>query len=387
MAWPRLCYACGSRTSDAASRCDCGEPLWLALDPPSDWPVTNENSIWRYREWLPVDAPAGIGAAAGGTPLVRTRRLDDLVDCRVHLKLESTNPTGTFKDRGSAVGVAATSGPLGTVSHGNMAISVAAHAAASGRPCSVLVPDDIPVSRLRQIAEYDPRILRVTGDYGELYDATIKIGSQLGIRFLNSDTPLRVAGQKTTGLEICEAFAPDTPDAVVLPVSSGGHASGIWQAFRDLETAGLIQEPPALYLVQAAACSPIADAYQAAQDTVSAVEPAETIAYSIANPDPPSGTRALTAARETGGGVIAVDEEAIREAMTTFAEVVGVSAEPASAVTLAGLEKLTATKQIAQNDDVVLVVTGTGFRNDAAGSVTTETIPQSELAETLKAHH
>lgn len=342
--------------------------------------------MWRYRDWLPVDAPPGIGTAAGGTPLVRTPRLDELADCRVHLKLESTNPTGTFKDRGSAVGVAATSGPLGTVSHGNMAISVAAHAAASQRPCSVLVPADIPTSRLQQIAQYDPRILRVSGDYGQLYETTLEIGPELGISFLNSDTPLRVAGQKTTGLEICEAFAPDSPDAVVLPVSSGGHASGLWKAFKDLETAGLIQDPPALYLVQAAVCAPIADASQAAQDTVTAVETGETIAYSIANPDPPSGTRALTAARETGGGVLAVDETAIQAAMDTFATVAGVSAEPASAVTLAGLEQLAAENQVTPTDDVILVVTGTGFRNDPAGSVSVETIAQSELAETLAAH-
>lgn len=382
-----VCYACGAESSDPASRCACGEPLWFALDPPSDWPTTNATSIWRYHEWLPTDAPTGIGAAVGWTPLIRTPRLDDVASCQVHLKLETTNPTGTFKDRGSAVGVAATTGRLGTVSHGNMAISVAAHAAASGRPCSVLVPDDIPASRLQHIAAYDPTILRVTGDYGQLYDATLEIGPQLGIRFLNSDTPLRVAGQKTTGLEICEAFAPDLPDAIVLPVSSGGHASSLWKAFKDLETAGLIQTPPALYLVQAAACAPIAHAYRTDQETVTAVEPGETIAYSIANPDPPSGTRALAAARDTAGSVIAVDEAAIQEAEATFAELAGVSAEPASAVTLAGVQKLAARNQVTPDDTVVLVVTGTGFRDAPAGAVSAETIAQTELTATLTADH
>ncbi|MEF8841208.1 MAG: pyridoxal-phosphate dependent enzyme [Haloarculaceae archaeon] len=267
---------------------------------------------------MPGERPTGLAAGAGGTPLVRAPRLDDDVGARVHVKYEGGNPTGTFKDRGSAVGVSAAAAngydAVGTVSHGNMARSMAAHAASAGLDCLVLVPADIPPSRLGLIARHDPTILRVEGEYGRLYEASIRLGRERGIAFVNSDTPLRVAGQKTTGLEVAESFAPDAPDEVGMPVSSGVHASGVWKAFREFETAGLLDAVPRLHFVQAAACAPIAEAWVCGEETVTPVDAGETVAYSIANADPPSGNRVLAAARETGGGVLAVDDGAILDA-------------------------------------------------------------------------
>nr|WP_240334702.1 pyridoxal-phosphate dependent enzyme [Halorussus sp. MSC15.2] len=314
-----------------------------------EWPVSErsvrrgggDSGVWRYADLLPVGplagANAGVAAAAGATPLVRVPDLD--AGCRLHLKDESENPTGSFKDRGSAVGAAWASAAgrdwVGTVSHGNMAISVAANAAGSGPDgpnALVLVPDDISGERLAAIARYDPAVLRVAGDYGRLYyDA---LDADAPVEFVNSDTPLRVAGQKTTALELCEAFASaggasgptgassPAPDAIVLPVSSGGHASATWKALRELRAAGLLAESdlPRLYLVQAAACDPIAAAYRRGADEVTAASDTEdTVAYSIANADPPSGTRALAAARETGGAVLSVPDDAILDAKADLA--------------------------------------------------------------------
>jgi threonine synthase len=283
----------------------------------------------------------------------------------VHVKHEGANSTGSFKDRGSAVGVAHAMAEgydaVGTVSHGNMARSMAAHAASAGLDCLVLVPADIPTERLGLIARHDPTILRVEGEYGRLYEESLRVSRERGIPFINSDAPLRVAGQKTTALEIAEAFAPEVPDAVVMPVSSGGHASGVWKAFCELSAAGLVETPPRLYFVQTAACAPIAEAWDRGDETVTPVEGGETVAYSIANADPPSGNRVLAAARETGGAVLAVDDDAILDARRALSRRAGLFVETSSATALAGARQLGERGEIEPDEDVVLVTTGTGF--------------------------
>jgi threonine synthase len=367
------CYACGRTASPPAARCVCGEPLWIDSDATDfDWPVDGPESMWRYRDVLPVDPPAGMGSVVGGTPLVRTAPLDDFAGARIHVKYEGTNPTGSFKDRGSAIGVVAAvesdANAVGTVSHGNMAMSVAATAASCATPCVVLVPADIPPERLDAIAAFDPTIVQVEGSYGDLYFDSYDVGRDLGIRFLNSDTPLRVEGQKTTAYEVCEAFAPGAPDAAVLPVSSGGHASGVWKALRELVAAGRLDALPRLYLAQSAACDPVAAAFRDGDDEVSATEAGETIAYSIANADPPSGTRALTAARETDGGVCAVTDDEIRAARDRLARDAGLRVEAASATSLAATRRLTDRGAIAADEDVVVVATGSGYGEAGAAS-------------------
>ncbi|QZX98546.1 threonine synthase [Halobaculum rubrum] len=429
-----ICYACG-RAAASGQRCpDCGEPLWFDTDPAGfDWP--DRDGVRAFADLLPVEAPdSGLAAAAGSTPLIRASGLD-VEGVRVHVKLEGTNPTGSFKDRGSAVGVAAavsgdagTAGvaggerggeaeaptAVGTVSHGNMAASMAAHAASAGVDCVVLVPADISDSRLDRIAAYGPRIVRVDGDYGRLYYDALDLGPEAGIAFVNSDSPLRVAGQKTTTLEVLRAFAaaeaeeggevgtvgeegtseaassPATPDAVVMPVSSGGHASAAWKAVCEATAAGLIDDPPRLYFVQAAACAPVADAFARGDDAVTRLEAdevGETVAYSIANPDPPSGTRALRAARDTDGAVLAVDDDAIRTARRDLAAA-GMRIEAASATTLAGLRRLRERGAVDAGEHVVLVATGVGYGetdhgDGDTGAADTETVTRGGLAAAL----
>ena len=384
----RVCWQCGSRTDDDRRvRCDCGEPLWLEADPaaiPDGWPDRIE-SMWDAMPLLGVEAPdpgSGLPTAAGGTPLIRTESLDT-DGVAVHVKPEGLNPTGSFKDRGTAFGVAAAlergEDRIGTVSHGNMAESVAAHAAAAGMECTVLVPADIADERLAAIARFDPRIVRVDGDYGQLYYDALDVGREAGVRFLNSDVPWRAAGQATTALELlAQAHRSGTSiDALVLPVSSGGHASGTWQAIRSLTDAGLLDSPPKLCFVQAAACAPIAEAFAHGDDTVTAVEGGETIAYSIANADPPSGNRALAAARATDGAVVAVDDDAIERAGEQFAGA-GLAVEPASATTLAALDPLRDRGTLDDGDTAALVATGRGF-GDGGGEVETDRLTLSEL--------
>lgn len=391
------CYACGETvTTPAASRCNCGEPRWYETDPAGfDWPTDLDEGTWSAATLLPVDPPdAGLGTASGGTPLVRTPTLDDYVGAAVSVKDEGLNPTGSFKDRGTAVGieVAREAGDhaVGTVSHGNMAMSMAAGATAADLDCVVCVPADISDERLRNIARYDPRILRVDGDYGQLYYDALAVGRERGVRFINSDTPERVAGQKTTTLEVLVQHrkrAGDVPDAIVMPVSSGGHASGAYKLLLELQAAGLVDdgELPRLYLVQAAACAPIAKADEAGLDAVERVEKGETVAYSIANPAPPSGTRALHGARETGGGVIAVADGAILEAKRRLAADAGLTVEASSATSVAGARRLVADGEIRGNEEVVCIATGSGFKESvsAVEGVDAETISLEGLDDAL----
>ena len=390
-----VCYDCGTTyQSTDRLRCDCGEPVWLDTDATGfDWSSLrdDEGGVWRYADLLPAEPSDDVGAGAGDTPLVRAARLDGYAGCRLHVKDEGRNPTGSFKDRGSAVGVAAADERgreyVGTVSHGNMAMSTAALAAGRGVDCVVLVPEHIPPGRLELIAQYDPTLLKVAGDYGKLYYETVALRTDPAIQFLNSDAPLRVEGQKTTVLELCEAFAPDVPDAVVLPVSSGGHASAAWKGLRELSAAGVVDEVPRLYLVQAAACDPIARAYRDGAETVTPVEAGETVAFSISNGSPPSGNRALAAVRDTGGAAVSVPEDAITEARSKLATEAGVCVEPASATTLAGVRKLTADGEIAADEDVAVVATGTGFKElgTGGGSTAAPTIDLADLEGELSA--
>lgn len=382
-----VCYACDRRFDlDHRDRCTCGEPLWIDVDATGfDWPDGGPWSMWRYGSLLPVEPPDGIATAAGGTPLVRTPRLD--VDgCRVHVKDETENPTGSFKDRGSAMGVSAAVhrgvGRVGTVSHGNMAISMAATAAGHGLACTVLVPADIPEDRLGHIARYDPRILRVEGPYGELYHESLALDAP--IAFVNSDTPYRVEGQKTVALEVLETFAPEVPDAIVLPVSSGGQCSGIWKALGEAADAGLIDRPPRLFAAQSEARAPIVQAFERGDDVIEPVEPKETIAYSIGNVDPPSGARVLAALRDTDGGAVAVADDELEQARDDMARRAGICVEPSSAVALAGLRRLCEHGEIDAGEDVVVIATGTGFREPGdAAAVRSTTVDLDDLAGAL----
>jgi threonine synthase len=419
------CYRCGATAAfPDRKRCECGEPLWFDTEESASrfsWPDADSHSpgrdagpgVWRYADLLPVSSRGGVSSAAGATPLVRAENLDESAGCRLWLKDESENPTGSFKDRGSAVGAAwaAEAGRewLGTVSHGNMAMSVAANAAGiagvpgdSGRKkdgdglhALVLVPEDISGERLAAIAKYNPEVLRVSGDYGRLYYETLAADSP--VEFVNSDTPLRVAGQKTTALEICEAFASGSgvrgaasraPDAIVLPVSSGGHASATWKALRELRAADLLDadDLPRLYFVQAAACDPIAEAYREGAEKVTKIDQTEsTVAYSIANADPPSGTRALAAARATGGAVLSVPDDEILDAKADLARKAGFCVEPASATALAGIRRLSDSGELDADDEVVAVLTGTGFRELDADGEKPEAVELADLPDHLRA--
>lgn len=381
------CYDCGNKYAlEKRKRCECGEPLWMELMS-TFTSNTDAYGVDRYADQLPVDEPVGVGAGAGGTPIIRVTNLDNFAGCRFHVKDECENPTGSFKDRGSAVGVAYALNRgrdhVGTVSHGNMAMSMSAHSAGTDADCIVLVPSRIPPERLEFIAQYGSELVQVKGDYGYLYYKTLDAGLEHEVEFVNSDTPLRIEGQKTIAYELYETFGR-TIDGVVLPVSSGGHASAIWKGFRELKRASAIDTVPPLYLVQASACDPIAQAHQAGDAEVMPVDPSGTIAFSIANGSPPSGNRALTAAHETGGTVVSVPDNEIRGATNRLAHQAGLCVEPASATTLAGLRRLTGAGAVDESDNIIAIVTGTGFKEFGSQvEVDTTTVEATNLEQEM----
>lgn len=382
------CYDCGRTYAyEHGTRCTCGEPLWIDVDVGDlEWPEDrSQGRMWRYEDALPVDSPVGVGAGAGGTPLIRTPLLDEYGGATVFVKDESEQPTGSFKDRGSAVGVSYAAEAdiewVGALSSGNMGMSVAANAASADQRCVVILPDDTPSNRVRAIAQYDPTLIMVD-DFMALNQELARFVDEIEIEFINAQVPLRVEGQKTVAYEICEAFVPD---AIVLPVASGGHASGVWKGLRELREAGLIETLPRLYLVQIEATDPIADAYRAGEDVVPQAAAGESVAFSILNTDPLSGNRALTAARETGGAVLSVTESAMMEATSRISTDAGLCVEPSSAVTLAGLRSLADQGEVGPEDDVVLITTGTGFKELGLLNVdtTSESIAVDEAYDLL----
>ena len=360
------CYRCDRSYATAhRTRCACGEPLWFDDVPPDAEIDDGVFGLARYLDFLPVDSISGLGEGAGRTTLYRPTGLADWAGCDLALLDETTNPTGSFKDRGSAVGVAAAMETgveaVGTVSHGNMAMSMAATAASVGLDCHVFVPADIPPERLGYIGQYGPTVVAVEGDYGQLYRESLTRSADRSIAFVNSDSPTRIAGQGTAAMDIVEGFDFVGPDAIVLPASSGGHASGVWRGLQDLERAGYLDSLPTLFLVQAAACDPIASAFRSGDETVTSQVAGDTIAYSIANGDPPSGNRALAAVRTTGGVVTAVTDDEIRETQARLATGAGISAEPSAATTLAGIRRLTESGHLDADTTVAGIITGTGF--------------------------
>ena len=325
--------------------------------------------MWRYRGALPaVDTELiarRVRLGEGGVPLLAAARLAEAVGCAsVWLKDEFRNPTGSFKDRGTAVGVAVLAAlgfeSIGTVSTGNMARSVAAYAARAGLRASIWVGADTPAEKLAPIAVHGADLLRFDAPYGEIYATSMEWSRAEGVPFVNSDSSLRVEGQKTIAYEIAEQLGGVAPDWLVVPTGSGGNLSAIAKGLTEAASWGWLEGRCRLVAVQAAGCAPIAGAWEAGAKEPVTVDRPHTIAGAISNPTPPSGARALRWLRETGGLALAVEDDEILQAQRQLAESTGRYVQPASASGLAALSHLCLDGTIGADDSVVLLLTGSG---------------------------
>jgi threonine synthase len=348
------------------------------LDPVYDWEalartITRETisagpaSIWRYAPFLPVEAPADIRLAPGFTPLVRAPRLADEVGVgELWLKLDTANPTHSFKDRVVAVAAAKARelgiGTLACSSTGNLANAVAARAAAEGLEAAVFCPADLEPEKLVATAVYGATIYAVRGTYDDCSRLTIELSFELPWGFVNVSLRSYYAeGSKTVAFEIAEQLDWDAPDAVVAPIASGSLYSKIAEGFDQLRRVGLVDvETPRLVGGQAAGCSPVATAF-ASGESVTPVRPA-TIARSLAIGNPADGDKAVATARSTGGAIYAVAEEDVGANMAVLAEHAGVFGETAAGVSLGALRRAVEDGELGAEDRVVLVVTGDGLK-------------------------
>ena len=330
------------------------------------------HSLWRYADLLPVlsDDPAAprVNLGAGMTPLVRAPRLGEALGLRdLWLKNDTLNPTNSFKDR--VVSVALTAArhlgitTAACASTGNLAQSVAAHAAGSGMDSCVLIPADLEEAKVMATAVYGTRLVAVKGNYDDVNRLCGEIAGEFGWGFVNVNLrPYYAEGSKTLGFEIAEQLGWELPDHVVAPMASGSMLVKIDKGFREFVELGLVDAKPwRVSGAQATGCSPIATAFKTDADTIRPVRP-DTIAKSLAIGDPADGYYALDVVHRTGGAMEDVSDAEIADAIQLLARTEGVFAETAGGVTIAVLAKLAAAGAITPDERTVAVVSGHGLK-------------------------
>lgn len=315
--------------------------------------------IEEYRERLPVtdDTPV-ITLREGGTPLVRSDALSLETGCEVWLKYEGANPTASFKDRGMtlAISKAVEEGSKAVVcaSTGNTSASAAAYAAKAGLTCAVLVPKGkIAMGKMAQTLVHGARVLEVEGNFDTSLELAQDLAEHYPVTLVNSVNPYRIQGQKTLAFEVCDLLGR-APDLHCVPVGNAGNISSHWMGYSEYLADGVIHEPPRLFGFQAAGAAPLVLGHP--------VKDPQTIATAIRIGKPASWDKAIAAATESEGGILAVTDREILAAYRRVAHE-GLFAEPASAASVAGLLHLSAEGKLPTGATVVCVLTGHGLKD------------------------
>jgi threonine synthase len=325
-------------------------------------------SLWRYLELLPVTEPK-TGFNSGFTPLVRATRLaKELGVTELYLKDDSVNhPTFSYKDR--VVAVAATRAVelgfevFGCASTGNLAGSVAAHAARLGLRCYVFIPHDLEPNKILGAAIYRPHVVAVEGNYDDVNRLCTQIADRYGWGFANINLRSYYAeGAKTMGFEIVEQLGWRYPDHIVSPVAGGTLLPRIYRGLKELREVGLVEgDLPRVHAAQPTGSAPVIRALEAGDEFPDPVKP-DTIAKSLAIGNPADGFQVLEVIRQTGGSGAMVSDEAILEAIELLARTEGIFTEPAGGTTLAATRELVRRGVIGADDSVVVCITGNGYK-------------------------
>jgi threonine synthase len=373
------CRECGRQfPAEALHVCDfCFGPLEVEYDYERvarsisrEAVAAGPRTIWRYRDLLPVDDAAPVDLGAGLTPLVRADRLAaELGLGELWIKDDTANPTGSFKDR--VVSVALTKArQLGfkvaaCASTGNLANSVAAHAARAGMASIVLIPSDLEAAKITMTAVYGGTVVAVRGTYDEVNRLCAELTSEHpSWAFVNVNVRSYYAeGSKTLAFEIAEQLGWELPDHVVVPIASGSQLTKVAKGFAELGKVGLLTGDSHVRVsgAQAAGCAPVATAFAEGSDDVRPVRPS-TIAKSLSIGNPADGWYALRAIRESGGSCAAVTDHEVIEGIGLLARTEGIFAETAGGVTIATLAKLAASGVVRRDERVVALVTGHGLK-------------------------
>jgi threonine synthase len=371
------CHLCGATyPAEALWVCaDCLGPLEVSYDYAAVRTVMTRSviesrprSLWRYLELLPVEEPR-TGFNSGFTPLVRATRLArELGVDELYLKDDSVNhPTFSYKDR--VVAIAATRAVelgfqvFGCASTGNLAGSVAAHAARLGLSCYVFIPHDLEPAKVLGAAIYAPHVVAVEGNYDDVNRLCTQIADRYGWGFANINLRSYYAeGAKTMGFEIAEQLGWRFPDHVVSPVAGGTLLPRIYKGFRELREVGLVSgQLPKIHAAQPAGSSPVINALDAGLEFPEPVKP-DTIAKSLAIGNPADGFQVVKVVHETGGAGASATDPEILDAVQLLAQTEGIFTEPAGGTTLAVTRKLIKQGVIKRNQSVVVCITGNGYK-------------------------
>ena len=360
------CPACGGLLEAAYDAPEQSAPMLRRLwreRRTSNAPL-DQSGVWRCREFIPFlpSYKCVVTLREGNTPLLESKQaaqygnLDALV-----FKHQGFNPTGSFKDNGMTCGTAQAlrlgMTRVACVSTGNTSASMAAYASAAGLEPIIFIPHgNISYGKLAQALEYGARTLQVEANFDQILALVRQLAERLGIYLLNSINPFRIEGQKTIMTELMDQRDWKVPDWVVLPGGNLGNTSAFGKALREMKDLGLIDRLPRLAVIQAEGAAPFYELMRKGGALI-AVDHPETLATAIKIGDPVSWPKALHEVSTTEGAVEKVTEQEIADAKAVIGRS-GIGCEPASAATLAGIRKLTASGVIAHDADVVAVLTG-----------------------------
>lgn len=331
--------------------------------------LSRTQTMWRYRELLPVANEPTVGCQVGFTPLVKADRLAKALGIReAWVKNDTVNyPTLSFKDRVVSVALSRARElgftTVACASTGNLANSVAANAAAAGLKAYVFIPADLEQGKIVNSLIYGAQVIGIKGHYDEVNRLCAEIAGKYGWAFVNVNMrPYYAEGSKSMGFEIIEQLGWRIPKHTVVCMASGSLLTKIHKSYQEMIKLGLVPESEYhVYGAQATGCSPISTAQKAGLDFFKPVKP-NTIAKSLAIGTPADGFYALKVMKETGGAAEDVSDDEVRESIKLLAETEGIFAETAGGVTVGVAKKLIASGKIPAKDSVVLCITGNGLK-------------------------
>ncbi|WP_455644719.1 threonine synthase [Methanosphaera sp.] len=363
------CISCGEEYEDneiiyTCKKCESILEVETNVDGISrDTFENRRDNIWKYKEFLPVNAENRVSLDEGGTPFCKCEKIGEELGVDLYVKVEGSNPTGSFKDRGMSVGTTKAIDlgvdMVGCASTGNTSASLSAYAARAGLKCAVVLPSGkVALGKLAQAMFHGAKVFAIDGNFDDALETITELALDGELYLLNSINPFRLEGQKTIGFEVVHDLGWQSPDRIILPVGNAGNISAIWKGITEFREAGYIKDTPMMTGIQAENSAPIANAVKTGTETVTPVENPDTIATAIRIGAPVSSVKAMRAIKESNGTAETVSDDEILAAQKYLARTEGIGVEPASAASIAGLKKLAENGEIDKGERVVCIVTG-----------------------------
>ena len=343
------CVSCGEEYDDdeVIYTCEkCGSVLELVneIDVSKDTFDGRKDTLWKFKECIPVDESKIVSLNEGGTPFCKCDKLGDELGVNLYVKVEGSNPTGSFKDRGMTVGMTKAMElgvhTVGCASTGNTSASLSAYAARAGLRCIVFLPSGkVALGKLAQAMFHGAEVMSINGNFDEALEAMTALALDIGY-------------------EIVRDLGWQAPDRIILPVGNAGNISAIWKGVKEFYDAGFIKDVPMMTGIQAEGACPVTNAFKKGDKRVVPVENPETVATAIRIGAPVSDIKALNAIYDSNGYSETVTDEEILDAQKLLARTEGIGVEPASAASIAGLKKLVNEGVVDKGETITCVVTG-----------------------------